>query len=112
MITLTNVGATYDAIDASLGLGLGYFNLTGVTNIDFLVKVKKIGIGTQSWQLWNETDAAEIGVINDAAAAGNAKNLSATFAVNLTGVKLLRIRAKSTVAGDDPIFLGGAINCR
>jgi hypothetical protein len=112
MITLTNVGSTYDAIDASLGLGLGYFNLTGVTAIDFLVKVKKIGTGTQSWQLWSETDGSEIGVITDAAAAGAAKNLTATFNVSLTGVKLLRIRAKSTVSTDDPLFLGGAISLR
>ena len=110
MVTLTNVGTSYDAIDASMGLGLGYFNLTGVTSIDFLVKVKKVGMGTQSWQLWNETDGAELGVINDAAAAGATKNLTATFAVaGLTGRKLLRIRAKSTVATDDPLFMGGAV---
>lgn len=109
MVTLTNVGNTYDAIDASMGLGLGYFNLTGVTSILFTVKVKKVGTGTQSWQLFSETDGAQIGVIDDAAAAGATKNLTATFAVNLTGRKLLRVRAKSTIAADDPLFMGCAL---
>lgn len=109
MVTLTNVGVNYDSIDASFGLGLGYFDCTGKTQVLFLVKVKKIGTGTQSWQLWNETDGTEIGVIADSAAAGVAKNLSATFAINLTGLKLLRVRPKSTVAGDDPIYFGGAV---
>ena len=109
MVTLTNVGTIYDAIAASQGLGLGYYDYTGKTQAMFLVKVQKIGTGTQSWQLWNETDAVEVGVINDAAAAGSPKNLAATFSINGTGIKVLRIRAKSTVTGDDPIFLRGAV---
>src|SRR5688572_18657694 len=102
MVILTNVGVNYDSIDAAFGLGLGYFDCTGKTQVLFLVKVRKVGTGTQSWQLWNETDGTQVGVIDDAAAAGSAKNLSATFSINLTGLKLLRVRPKSTVGGDDP----------
>lgn len=108
MVTLTNVGTAYDAIAASQGLGIGLVSLTGVAQIVFRVKVNKVGTGTQSWQLWNETDASEIGVINDAGAAG-VKDLQATFNVSLTGIKSIRVRAKSTVGADDPIFLGAAI---
>lgn len=108
MVTLTNVGSNYDAITASQGLGWGRFDFTGVTQIKMDVKVNKIGTGTQSWQLWNETDGSQIGVIDDAGAAG-AKTLSATFNVSLTGEKLVRIRAKSTVATDDPIYYCGSI---
>jgi hypothetical protein len=109
MVTLTNVGTAYDAIDASQGLGLGYFNFTGVTSVDFLVKHRKVGTGTQSYQLWNETDAAEIGVLSDAGSAGT-RNLTGTFAVSgLVGRKLLRVRAKSTTGTDDPIFMGAAV---
>jgi hypothetical protein len=107
--TLTNVGTSYDAIPASQGLGGGRFNFTGVTQAKMDLRVNKVGTGTQSWQLWNETDAAEIGVINDAAAAG-VKTLSATFSnLALTGEKIIRIRCKSSVAGDDPIFFYGSV---
>lgn len=108
MVTLTNVGAAYDTIAASQGLGIGLVNFTGVAQIIFDVKVQKIGTGTQSWQLWNETDSAQIGVIDDAGAA-TIKTLTATFSVALSGVKRIRVRAKSTVAADDPIFLGAAV---
>lgn len=108
MVTLTNVGTSYDAIAASQGLGWGRIDFTGVTQVKMDLRVNKIGTGTQSWQLWNETDGSQIGVIDDAGAAG-VKTLSATFTVSLTGEKLVRIRAKSTVAADDPVFLCGAI---
>jgi hypothetical protein len=109
MISLLNVGASYDAIAASKGLGFAEIDFTGVTSIVFRVRCNKVGTGTISWQLWNETDAAEIGVINDAAAGDN-KNLSVTISSGIpTGVKQVRVRCKSTVAGDDPVFYGSSI---
>lgn len=106
---LTNVGASYDAIALSLGLGFVEVNMTGIASIVMTVKVNKIGTGTQSWQLWNETNSAQVGVINDAGAAGN-KTLTATFSgLALTGVKLLRVRALSTVAADDPVYYGASL---
>jgi len=108
MITLTNLTANYDGIPASQGLGLIRIDFTGVTQLKLDVRVNKIGTGTQSWQLWNETDGAEVGVINDAGATG-IKVLSATFNVALSGEKILRVRAKSTVAADDPVFFGSSI---
>ena len=109
MVTLTNIGTSYDAILASRGLGLLDVDFTGVTSVIFRVRVNKIWTGTQSWQLWNETDSADIGVINDSGAAGDNKNLTATFAVAMGGIKTLRVRAKSTVAGDDPVFYGASV---
>lgn len=107
MVTLTNVGTTYDAIVASQGLGIGLLDFTGATQIVFRVKVNKIGMGTQSWQLWNITDSTQIAVLDDAGPAG-VKSLEITVPVALTGIKAVRVRAKSTVAGDDPVFLGAA----
>lgn len=115
MVTLTNVGTNYDAITASQGLGVGLFDFTGVTSVKFLVRVQKVGNGTQSWQLW-ATDAdgvsngVEVGVITDAGPPG-VKTLSATFsgASIPTGEKALRVRAKSSTAGDDPIFMGASV---
>jgi hypothetical protein len=108
MPALTNVGAAYDAITLSKDLGIALMDFTGATSVTFSVFVNKIGTGTQSWQLWNVTNGAEIAVINDAGAAGD-KYLTVTVSVALTGVKTLRVRAKSTVAGDDPWFYGSAI---
>lgn len=106
LAVLTNVGASYDAVNASRGLGFVETDWTGVTQIIFTVKVNKVGTGTQSWQLWNETNAAQIGVIDDAGAAGN-KTLTTTLTAGLpTGVKVLRIRCKSTVSTDDPLYYG------
>ena len=112
MIALTNVGTAYDAITASRGLGLQRIDFTGVSQVAFDVLVNKVGTGTQNWQLWNVTDGTEIGVIADSGAAGDNKLLAGTFAVALTGEKVCRVRAKSTVAGDDPVFYGCSVLLR
>lgn len=109
MITLVNVGTAYDTIPASRGLGLQDIDCTGVTQIIFRVRVNKIGTGTQSWQLWNETDGTEIARIDDASAASDNKNLVTTANVAIVGIKTLRVRAKSTVGTDDPVFYGASI---
>lgn len=112
--TLTNVGATYDAITASLGLGFLTLQVAGITAVDFTVKVNKIGTGTQSWQLWNETDGSQITVLDDAGAAG-AKTLTTSFTFGAplaANVKVIRVRAKSTVAADDPLYFGASLMVR
>jgi hypothetical protein len=88
-------------------------DFVGVEQIEFRVGANKVGSGTQSWQLWNVTDGAEIGVIDDAGGTGD-KILSATFsgASVPSGVKLVRVRAKSTVAADDPVYYGSAVLLR
>lgn len=108
MVTLTNVGTSYDAIAASKGLGMQLIDCTGVTAILFYIFVNKIGTGTQSWQLWNVTDGTQIAVIDDAAAAGD-KILNAQVNVALTGIKMVRVRAKSTVSTDDPVFYAATL---
>lgn len=111
MISLLNVGASYDAIAASKGLGFAEIDFTGVTSVVFRVRYNKVAAGasTISWQLWNDTDSAQIGVIDDATAAGDNKSLTATLSVALVGVKQVRVRCKSTVGGDDPVFYGASI---
>ena len=107
MVTLTNVGTAYDAIAASKGLGFAFIDFTGVTSLRVRIKVNKVGTGTQSWQVFNETDGTEIGVFNDAGAAGD-RTFDQTFAVSLTGVKDVRVRCKSTVGTDDPVYYGAS----
>jgi hypothetical protein len=109
MVTLTNVGTSYDAIAASRGLGIQDIDFTGVTSIIFRVRCNKVGNGTQSWQLWNETDGSELARIDDSGAAGDNKLLLAQQAVELSGVKTGRVRAKSTNGADDPIFYGASV---
>ena len=109
-VTLTNVGANYDSTAASQGLGSAIVQTAGITQVIFGVRVNKVGSGTQSWQLWNDTDSTEVGVINDAGATG-VKNLSTTidFGSPLgAGIKTIRIRAKSTTAADDPVYMGAS----
>ena len=113
-LVLTNVGTAYDSIAAAQGLGVALVQTAGISQIIFGVRVNKVGSGTQSWQLWNETDSTEVAVIDDAGAAG-IKNLSTTvnFGTPLgAGMKLIRIRAKSTTAADDPVFMGGTVSIR
>ena len=113
-ITLTNVGATYDAVAPGNGLGFFRIQTAGISSMEFSVYVNKIGTGTQSWQLWNVTDAAETTVINDTGAAG-LKVLTTThnFVPALgASVKTMRVRVKSTTAADDPIFYGGCVRVR
>jgi hypothetical protein len=110
-VTLTNIGTTYDATSAAQGLGIGRIQCAGINGMEFTVFVNKIGNGTQSWQLWNETDGAETTVIDDTGATG-AKFLSVqrSFPTPLAaGFKTFRVRAKSTTAADDPIFFGSCV---
>jgi hypothetical protein len=107
-VTLTNVGTSYDAINASKGLGLAVIDFTNVQSLEFSVFVNKVGTGTVSWQLWNVTDNNQIAVIDDAGASGD-KLLSTTISPGLTGVKTVRVRAKSTVGADDPIYYGAYV---
>lgn len=109
MITLTNVGSSYDAIAASRGLGIQDVDFTGIAQVVFRVRVNKVGTGTQSWQLWNDTDGTEIARIDDAGAAGDNKSLVVIANVSLIGIKTVRVRAKSTVSNDDPVFYGASV---
>lgn len=113
LVTLTNVGATYDAIAASKGLGICRVECAGITGFEFGVFVSKIGTGTQSWQLWDQTNSAQVAVIDDAGAAGD-KTLAVTQGVGplAPGLRILRVRAKSTVAADDPVFYGASLMIR
>lgn len=109
---LTNVGTEYDAILASKGLGLIWHDWTGVTSLDLEVYYNKNATGTISFQLWNVTDGVEIGVIGDAAATG-IKFVTGTFTTGLpTGLKLVRLRAKSDTSTNDPVFYGATLRIR
>lgn len=105
----TAVGAAYDGSAGSKGLGFATVDFTNVTSVAFSVRWNKIGTGTLSWQLWNETDGTQIAVIDDAAAAGDNKAQTVTAAVALIGLKQIRVRVKSTVAADDPVYYGSSV---
>jgi hypothetical protein len=112
---LTNIGTSYDAIPQAKGLGFVAVDTMGITRLEMRVRYQKVGTGTLSWQLWNDTDAAQVGVSDDTGAA--ADNKTATLVVTpdpplAGGVKLLRVRCKSTVATDDPVYYGACIFVR
>src|SRR4030065_1679759 len=92
-ITLTNIGTAYDTNNTSRGLGLVQVDFTNITGINWGVYINKIGTGTQDWQLWNETDGVELGIISDAGATGVTKLEGIITSGLPTGIKLIRIRA-------------------
>ena len=102
-ITLTNIGTSY------LVLAIVDVDFTNVVNVQFRARWNKIGVGTISWQLWNETDGTQLTVIDDAAAAGDNHTSLVNQAVNLSGMKQLHLRGKSTTNTDDPILYGASI---
>lgn len=114
-VTLTNVGTTFDATNPSQGLPAVRVHVTGVTAIHFDVRVNKVGTGTQEWQLWNDTNGNQVALIQDAGAAG-IKTLSSgqiDFDPALTGgFKMIRVRARSTTAADDPVFFTASLAIR
>jgi hypothetical protein len=103
---LTNVGTTFDAIPGSQNLGFAAVQSAGITQVTFGVRVNKVGAGTQFWQLWNDTDGVEVAVISDAGATGiKYLQTTQTFPSPLgPGIKIARVRARSTTAADDPVF--------
>lgn len=107
-LVLTNVTTSYDGTAQSKGLGNALVDFTGASQAQFRVSVNKVGTGTQSWQLWNATDSAQIAVIDDAGLVGD-KTLTATTTVVPSGTKLVRVRAKSSIAADDPVYYGGTV---
>lgn len=101
---LTNIGASY-AVIAQVEV-----DLTAVAQITFRASANKIGTGTQSWQLWNATDGAELARFDDAAAAGeHTFGPDVVDVTALTGMKLLQLRGKSTTGADDPVFRGSTL---
>lgn len=111
VVQLTNVGAAYDATVASRNIGYAYVEVAGIDQVLASVRVNKIGAGVQSWQLWNDSGASSVAVMQDAGAAGE-RELTTTVdlpAPLAPGVMRLRWRAMSTVAADDPWFYGGAL---
>jgi hypothetical protein len=113
-VALTNVGASYDAIAQSKGLGWCRLQLAGITGIEFRVRHNKVGTGTITYQLWNETDGSEVTLVDDAGAAGERElSVTRTFDPALSaGVKAMRVRAKSTVSTDDPVYYGASVLIR
>lgn len=113
--TLTNVGAAYDTLNVG---GVALVQQAGITKIVFGIRVNKIGVGTQDWQLWRTdtdgTNGAQVGVISDAGGTG-VKDLNTTIDFDPAlgpGLKILRVRAKSSTATDDPILLGATLLLR
>jgi len=105
---LTNIGSAYDTGNPGRGLGWARLEQAGITGIELRVRVNKVGTGVQDWQLWNETSAAEILVLSDADVAGLRELVGSVSYPNPlpAGRYSLRVRARSSVAADDPVYFG------
>lgn len=103
-ITLTNLGTTYDATPQSKSLGFVRLQCAGVTGAELTVRYNQQSAGALDWQLWDETNAAQIGVISTTGVGDN-KNQTSTFTPATSpmpaGLRTLRLRCKGAVATDD-----------
>jgi hypothetical protein len=120
-VTLTNVGTTYDTNTATQAMPFVWVQCAGITRIDLEVRSRKTAAqtGNIDYQLWDETNGisaldstnATTGSLTHTGAAGDVSLVaSRTFAAPLSpGVRKLRMRAKDTVAADDPVFLNAAL---
>jgi hypothetical protein len=109
---LTNVGAAYDATGPSKGLGFARLDAAGVSGVEFSVYYSKVGTGVLSWQLWDDTGAVEVARIDEAAgepAGDKLKTATRSFVPLPPGSRALRVRVKSTVAADDPVYYGASV---
>lgn len=113
-VTLTNVGTVYDTTGQSKGLGFTALNVDGITQVTLRVRYNKIGTGVLRWQLFNETNAQELGFVDDAVSGDNKSvDIVVTPGSPLSGgTKLLRPRVQSTVATDDPVYYGSCLFVR
>lgn len=111
--TLTNVGTAYDTTSASKGLGMIRVNFKGIDVIRFDIAYSKVSTATLDWQLWNQTDGVQIGVFTDSDVALGDRVNGVTINSNLpTDIKLVRVRVKSSVATDDPLYYGASLAMR
>lgn len=103
-ITLTNLGTAYDTLAQSRALGFVRLQCQGVTGAELTVRYNQQTAGQLDWQLWNETDAAQVGVISTTGTGDN-KSQTSTFTPSVSpmpaGLKVLRLRVKSAVSTDD-----------
>lgn len=113
-LTLTNVGTAYDSINAAVGLGFCRIECAGITAFEFRIGMNRNGsAGTVSWQLWDETNSVEAARIDDASGAGN-KFVQTQQSVGplAAGIRIFRVRCKSTTGTDDPIYYGSNLLLR
>lgn len=114
-VTLTNIGANFDTTVASKGLGFVRIEGAGISGLEWTCRWNKVGTGTLHFQLWDETTGTELALISDAGAAGDNRQQTETIvpgAPLAAGSHLLRVRARSTVATDDPVYYGSSLRIR
>jgi hypothetical protein len=110
--TLSNVGSTYDANATSQRLPHTVVFTDRIVEVALDIRVIKVGSGVQSWQLWDDDIGAEVAVIDDNTAAGATPRVGRVVVpyVPVPGaIRRWRLRAKSTIAADDPIFLSAVV---
>jgi hypothetical protein len=114
-VVLTNVGANFDTTSASKGLGFVRVEGAGITGAEWTCRWNKIGTGTLDFQLWDETTSTQLAIITDTAAAGDNRQQTETIVPGSplsVGSHLLRVRVRSSVATDDPVYYGSSLRIR
>ncbi len=113
---LTNVGLTYDGTHASGGGGHVQVEYGGINAFAWKVGLNRnAATGTIFCQLWNDTEGVQVAEVSDTAGAGNKflpESVQTFTPVLAPGIRSLRVRIRSTVAADDPAYLGSSLLIR
>ena len=113
-LVLTGIGTTYDNVALTKGLGFAALEGAGITGIEFRPRFNKVGTGTLSFQLWNETTSAELAVADDAVVGDN-KSPVVTFTPGspvAPGTHILRVQREEHHDRQAPVYYGASLRVR
>jgi hypothetical protein len=106
-VTLTNIGSTYrNLYTASDGMSFG-IDIVTMKELRLQVHWTKVGTGTQSLQIVDKNNQANVlATLPNLSSGNNLGSIVPIPAIFRNTKNLFLIQVKSTVAADDPVFHG------
>lgn len=102
------LGTSNDATDASKSLGFFEVDVEGLTRLRATLRYRRVGTGVLTIELFNETTGNAIMTQTDNSTTTDQSITQIIFPSNGIGVHRLRLRIRSTVGTDVPIFYGAS----
>lgn len=105
-VTKTNIGSTYVDVLPGLNGQRALVDFTGCTQFRVIANVNLVGTGVNTLRLVRDSDSAVLYESATLGAAGERELDSGwlTLPAQASGLSLVRVQAKSTVAADDPVY--------
>jgi hypothetical protein len=102
------LGVAFDATDASRALGFFEINVTDLRSLRGTLRYRRVGTGILVIELFNETTGVALLSLSDSTTTTNQSVTQTIFPPIGNGIHFLRVRIRSTVASDVPIFFGAS----